>query len=153
MGTLGSRRTVCSCATRLSTQDRTAPMCAWSSRSVLPCCHMLSNAELRTAAHSVWTLEAVQQSCTCCPVANSWVQQLCPCMLVAAITCAQPATACTGRRVKPVCSCSQHWYVQVLGDNLLALIKAFNYRGIPLPLLRRLTFQVCPPACCPDHSH
>ena len=33
-------------------------------------------------------------------------------------------------------------HVQVLGDNLLALIKAYNYRGIPMPLLKRLTHQV-----------
>ena len=31
----------------------------------------------------------------------------------------------------------------MLGDNLLALIKAYNYRGIPMPLLKRLTYQVC----------
>lgn len=29
--------------------------------------------------------------------------------------------------------------VQVLGDNLLALIKHFDHRGIPLPVVRNLT--------------
>lgn len=31
---------------------------------------------------------------------------------------------------------------QVLGDNLLSLIKVFNYRGIPLPLVKHITKQV-----------
>ncbi len=31
---------------------------------------------------------------------------------------------------------------QVLGDNLLSLIKAYDYRGIPLPLVRHITRQV-----------
>ena len=31
---------------------------------------------------------------------------------------------------------------QVLGDNLLALIKEYNYRGIPIPLARRIARQV-----------
>ncbi len=31
---------------------------------------------------------------------------------------------------------------QVLGDNLLALIKAYDYRGIPVPVVRRLTRQI-----------
>lgn len=32
--------------------------------------------------------------------------------------------------------------VQVLGDNLLALIKQYDYRGIPLPIVRNLTRQM-----------
>ena len=32
--------------------------------------------------------------------------------------------------------------VQVLGDNLLSLIKAYNYRGIPLALVKHITRQV-----------
>lgn len=31
---------------------------------------------------------------------------------------------------------------QVLGDNLLALIKAYDYRGIPMPIVRRIAKQV-----------
>ena len=31
---------------------------------------------------------------------------------------------------------------QVLGDNLLALIKAMDYRGIPIPIVKRITWQV-----------
>lgn len=31
---------------------------------------------------------------------------------------------------------------EVLGDNLLALIKRFNYRGVPLPVVRHLTRQM-----------
>jgi serine/threonine protein kinase len=31
---------------------------------------------------------------------------------------------------------------QVLGDNLLALIKAYDYRGIPIPVVRRLARQI-----------
>ena len=31
---------------------------------------------------------------------------------------------------------------QVLGDNLLSLIKAYDYRGIPLPLVKHITRQV-----------
>jgi hypothetical protein len=31
---------------------------------------------------------------------------------------------------------------EVLGDNLLALIKEFDYRGIPIPIVRNLTRQV-----------
>jgi serine/threonine-protein kinase SRPK3 len=31
---------------------------------------------------------------------------------------------------------------EVLGDNLLALIKAFNYKGIPLDVVRSLTRQM-----------
>ena len=42
---------------------------------------------------------------------------------------------------------SPHVWLQVLGDNLLALIKAYNYRGIPMPLLKRLTYQVCHCTC------
>lgn len=30
----------------------------------------------------------------------------------------------------------------MLGDNLLALIKAYNYRGIPIPIVRRIAKQV-----------
>ena len=33
---------------------------------------------------------------------------------------------------------------QVLGDNLLSLIKMYDHRGIPLPLVKRITRQVCP---------
>jgi len=29
-----------------------------------------------------------------------------------------------------------------LGDNLLALIKAMDYRGIPIPVVKRITWQV-----------
>ena len=32
--------------------------------------------------------------------------------------------------------------MQVLGDNLLALIKLYNYRGIPIPIVRRIARQV-----------
>jgi hypothetical protein len=32
--------------------------------------------------------------------------------------------------------------VQVLGDNLLSLIKLHNYRGIPIPTVKRITRQV-----------
>lgn len=32
--------------------------------------------------------------------------------------------------------------LQVLGDNLLCLIKGFNYQGIPLQIVRRLTKQI-----------
>lgn len=39
---------------------------------------------------------------------------------------------------------------QVLGDNLLALIKAFDYRGIPLPVVRRLARQIL---VALDHIH
>ena len=35
-----------------------------------------------------------------------------------------------------------HAAVQVLGDNLLALIKAMDYRGIPIPIVKRITRQV-----------
>lgn len=31
---------------------------------------------------------------------------------------------------------------EVLGDNLLSLIKHYNYRGIPIPFVRKLTRQV-----------
>lgn len=31
---------------------------------------------------------------------------------------------------------------EVLGDNLLALIKAYDYRGVPLPVVRALTRQM-----------
>ena len=31
---------------------------------------------------------------------------------------------------------------QVLGDNLLALIKAMDYRGIPIPVVKRIAWQV-----------
>lgn len=31
---------------------------------------------------------------------------------------------------------------EVLGDNLLALIKRFNYRGVPMPVIRHLTRQM-----------
>ncbi|KAK9904075.1 hypothetical protein WJX75_003847 [Coccomyxa subellipsoidea] len=31
---------------------------------------------------------------------------------------------------------------EVLGDNLLALIKVYNYRGVPLPLVKHITKQV-----------
>eukprot|EP00873_Tetraselmis_striata_P021100 jgi/Tetstr1/441364/TSEL_029613.t1 len=31
---------------------------------------------------------------------------------------------------------------ETLGDNLLALIKRYNYRGLPLPLVRRLTVDI-----------
>jgi serine/threonine-protein kinase SRPK3 len=31
---------------------------------------------------------------------------------------------------------------EVLGDNLLALIKAFDYKGVPLPVVRTLTRQM-----------
>ena len=31
--------------------------------------------------------------------------------------------------------------LQVLGDNLLSLIKAYNYKGIPLHLVKRITQQ------------
>ncbi len=30
----------------------------------------------------------------------------------------------------------------MLGDNLLSLIKLYNYRGIPLPLVKHITKQV-----------
>lgn len=33
-------------------------------------------------------------------------------------------------------------HAQVLGDNLLALIKVYNYRGVPLPLVKHITKQV-----------
>jgi len=32
--------------------------------------------------------------------------------------------------------------LQVLGDNLLALIKEYGNRGIPIPIVRRLTKQI-----------
>ena len=32
-------------------------------------------------------------------------------------------------------------YAQVLGDNLLALIKELDYRGIPIPIVKRITWQ------------
>lgn len=32
---------------------------------------------------------------------------------------------------------------EVLGDNLLALIKHYDYRGIPTGMLRRMSRQVC----------
>ena len=32
----------------------------------------------------------------------------------------------------------------MLGDNLLALIKAMDYRGIPIPIVQRITKQVRP---------
>lgn len=38
----------------------------------------------------------------------------------------------------------------MLGDNLLALIKAFDYRGIPLPVVRRLARQIL---VALDHIH
>ena len=44
-----------------------------------------------------------------------------------------------------VCTAETHCG-QVLGDNLLALIKAYNYRGIPLHLVKSMTQQVR--ACC-----
>lgn len=31
---------------------------------------------------------------------------------------------------------------EVLGDNLLSLIKAFDYKGVPLPIVRTLTRQM-----------
>lgn len=31
---------------------------------------------------------------------------------------------------------------EVLGDNLLALIKQYNYKGVPLPIVRNLTRQM-----------
>lgn len=31
---------------------------------------------------------------------------------------------------------------EVLGDNLLALIKAFDYKGVPLPVVRAVTKQM-----------
>jgi serine/threonine-protein kinase SRPK3 len=31
---------------------------------------------------------------------------------------------------------------EVLGDNMLALIKAFDYKGVPLPVVRSLTRQM-----------
>lgn len=40
--------------------------------------------------------------------------------------------------------------LQVLGDNLLALIKAYNYRGIPLHLVKRITQQACPGSHVPS---
>lgn len=33
-------------------------------------------------------------------------------------------------------------HMQVLGDNLLALIKAYDYNGIPIPAVRRIARQV-----------
>lgn len=38
--------------------------------------------------------------------------------------------------------CLNGLYFQVLGDNLLALIKAYDYRGIPIPVVRRLARQI-----------
>ena len=38
---------------------------------------------------------------------------------------------------------------QVLGDNLLALIKALDYRGIPIPVVKRITWQARIAACLP----
>ena len=32
--------------------------------------------------------------------------------------------------------------LQVLGDNLLALMKAMDYRGIPIAIVKRITQQV-----------
>ena len=32
---------------------------------------------------------------------------------------------------------------ETLGDNLLALIKAYKYKGIPVDLVRKITRQVC----------
>lgn len=36
-----------------------------------------------------------------------------------------------------------HPPAQVLGDNLLSLIKLHDYRGIPIPTVKRITRQVC----------
>ncbi len=38
-----------------------------------------------------------------------------------------------------VCVCVSS---QVLGDNLLALIKSYNYEGIPIPVVRNLARQM-----------
>ena len=40
-------------------------------------------------------------------------------------------------------------YLQVLGDNLLSLIKAYSYRNIPLDLVKHITKQVIYPFCAP----
>ena len=31
---------------------------------------------------------------------------------------------------------------EVLGDNLLSLIKRYNYKGVPIPVVRNLTRQM-----------
>ena len=35
-----------------------------------------------------------------------------------------------------------HGGVQVMGDNLLALIRLYDHRGLPLPVVRNITRQV-----------
>ena len=58
-----------------------------------------------------------------------------------------PAGAlCRGLMHSFTCLCCP-W--QVLGDNLLALIKAYNYRGIPLHLVKRITQQASPGSHAP----
>ena len=42
--------------------------------------------------------------------------------------------------------------MQVLGNNLLALIKAYNYKGIPLHLVKRITQQACSLAAIACHD-
>lgn len=37
---------------------------------------------------------------------------------------------------------SPMWLMQVLGENLLALIKMYQYRGIPIPVVRNIARQM-----------
>ena len=45
-------------------------------------------------------------------------------------------------RATAVAECKSANAVQVLGDNLLSLIKAYSYRNIPLHVVKHITKQV-----------
>lgn len=51
----------------------------------------------------------------------------------------------------PQCACALRG-VQVLGDNLLSLIKLHDYRGIPIPTVKRITRQVLHHFCVELHG-